>query len=107
MSEGNIQSLCYSQCGLRTGSSITWSLLEMQTLGPQPRCTHSEGAYEAVLVICLLLGAGEAQLSAVTSLVGQVGGLQRWVGAHFLLNVSMRKLLTRIQGLFIIFFPLR
>lgn len=100
-----MQSLCYSQCGPRTGSSITWSLLEMQTLGPQPRCSHSEGAYEAVLVICLLLGAGEAQLSAVTSLVGQVeGGLQRRVGAHVLLNVSMCKLLTRIQDLFIIFF---
>ena len=79
----------------------------MQTLGPQARCTHSERAsYEAILMICLLVGAREAQLSAVTSLVGQVeGGLERWDGAQFLLNVSMCRLLTRIQYLFIIFFP--
>lgn len=78
----------------------------MQTLGPQPRCTHSEGAsYEAVPAICLLAGAGEAQLSAVVGgASGRRAGEMGW--AHVFLSVSMCKLLTRIQYLFIIFFPL-
>ena len=36
LGEGNIQNPCSSKRGLRTSSSITWSLLEMQTLGPPP-----------------------------------------------------------------------
>lgn len=110
LSEGNMLSLRYSKCSPRTSSGNTWSLLEMHSLGPQPRPSDSERTF------CLSSHADDlfagwhlrGTLSATTRGWSQFGVVASWEktegtgwdqSAHFPLNTSTCHLLIRIQYL--------
>lgn len=64
---------CCSKCGPRTGSGITWELLETRTLGPHPRPTESDSARNRVqrwflaVYSCSVLGSCKWRSVAVGS----------------------------------------